>query len=60
MNDHKSNNDDIFCEVCKSTDIRIIEDYENIYGVGLFQIHDFIGQIYNDFKYHCNHCQHRF
>jgi len=48
------------CPACLSTDTRLIPENERMASVGLFAIHQFIGQLYQDETHECNRCLYRF
>lgn len=50
----------IVCPACGSDDIRVIPDDERMASAGLYSIHDFIGQLYEDQTLECNRCLYQF
>jgi hypothetical protein len=59
--DHSDCENDIVCPNCHSSSIVEIPENEKAYGIGLYQIYDFIGGMNKVINQHkCNNCHYQF
>lgn len=58
-NSVKHDNDIRLCPACNSSKVIEIPENERMTGIGLYAVHDFIGQLYQDKKYKCDACGYR-
>lgn len=59
MTNYPDDNTSVTCKVCNSDDVEEISMDEEKYALGLFQIHQFLGQIDtlgNAYTYRCRSC----
>ena len=55
----KHEDDNCRCPACNSSKTVKIPENERMTGIGLYAVHDFIGQLYQDFHYRCDVCGYR-